>query len=189
MQPLPEGDAISDLGRHRHRAEARDVLVPDLPVNAAGLDEADLQPTFAFSEPHEHCSGILCAISSFAEMRATTRGRARLHHLSPLGQRDPLRPRAVRVAGPEATYIPDGHDRRDRCWSGLAKLALAHARPLGIQATISATAAAISSMVAGRLQSSSRRSMAGSSSLMNRSTSSMDSEFKISSTLLLSASN
>ncbi|HKA56556.1 MAG TPA: hypothetical protein VKJ47_23165, partial [Candidatus Binatia bacterium] len=34
-------------------------LLRDLAVDAAGLDEADLQPALRLAEPHEHCSGIL----------------------------------------------------------------------------------------------------------------------------------
>ena len=38
MQASPEIDPISNRWRRGNRAEARDVLVADLPVDAAGLD-------------------------------------------------------------------------------------------------------------------------------------------------------
>ena len=44
VQPLPERDPLLDRWRPFDRAETGDMLMPDLAVYAAGLDEAYLQP-------------------------------------------------------------------------------------------------------------------------------------------------
>src|SRR5262249_3776571 len=64
-----------------------------------------------------------------ARYGALTPFRLRLSHprdLARLGQGDRLRCRAVRVGHPKATHVTGGHDRRDRCWSGLEAAARGH---------------------------------------------------------------
>jgi len=60
----PEGDAVCKLGRCGNRAEAGDVLVADLTVDAAGLDQAALQPSGCLAKAHEHDrSGITWSLT------------------------------------------------------------------------------------------------------------------------------
>jgi hypothetical protein len=65
MQPMPEGEPVIDFGRHRHRAQASNVLVADLALDAARLDQTDPQPrlglakVLSLTEANEHRIGII----------------------------------------------------------------------------------------------------------------------------------
>jgi hypothetical protein len=56
----PERDALRDRGRGLDGAKGGDVLVTDLAVETAGLDEADLQPVSGPAESGEHGVVALC---------------------------------------------------------------------------------------------------------------------------------
>ena len=60
MELLPERDALRDRGRGLDGAKGGDVLVMDLAVETAGLDEADLQPVSSLTESGEHGVVALC---------------------------------------------------------------------------------------------------------------------------------
>jgi pimeloyl-ACP methyl ester carboxylesterase len=53
INPPPEGDAVGNRGRYGNRAEAGDVLVEDLTVDAAGLDQAALLPSGCLAKAHD----------------------------------------------------------------------------------------------------------------------------------------
>jgi hypothetical protein len=64
INPPPEGEAVSNRGRWRNRAEAGDVLVTDLAVDATGLYQAALQPGGYLAKAHEHDpSGITWSLT------------------------------------------------------------------------------------------------------------------------------
>ena len=54
MQSAPEFDPVGHRQRQQHRAEARNVLIPDPAVQTAGLGHAHLQPRSGLSETDEH---------------------------------------------------------------------------------------------------------------------------------------
>jgi hypothetical protein len=57
VQALPEREPVRNGQRHGHRAEARNLRVSDRAVDAARLDDADLQqPVGVLAETNEHCS-------------------------------------------------------------------------------------------------------------------------------------
>ena len=54
INPPPEGEAVSNRGRCRNQAEAGDVLVTDLAVDATGLYQAALQSGGCLAKAHKH---------------------------------------------------------------------------------------------------------------------------------------
>jgi hypothetical protein len=54
IQALPELHPAGDRQRSRDRAEAGDVLMADLAVFPAGLNQAELQPARRLTEADEH---------------------------------------------------------------------------------------------------------------------------------------
>jgi hypothetical protein len=59
VQALPEHEALGDRWRRVDRAEHGDVLVADLAVDPARLDQACLKAALGLAEADEHCSGML----------------------------------------------------------------------------------------------------------------------------------
>jgi len=59
MQSLPERQPPLDRQRQLDRAEAGNMLVPNLAANAARFNKADLQPVFGLPEADEHRSGTI----------------------------------------------------------------------------------------------------------------------------------
>ena len=59
MQALPEHEAFGDRRRRIDRAELGHVLVADLAVTPAGLDQACLQAGLGLAEADVHCSGTV----------------------------------------------------------------------------------------------------------------------------------
>jgi hypothetical protein len=62
VQSAPELDAGGNRKRRLDRAQARDMLVADLAVFPAGLNQAHCQPVGRLAKAHEHCSGTIRAM-------------------------------------------------------------------------------------------------------------------------------
>jgi hypothetical protein len=107
MQPLPEREPVLHRGQHIDRANAGYMLVPDLAVDAAGLDEANLQAAIVLAKTDKHCSGTLLAWFTGASF------------LCHYGQAGSWRVRRPRVADAFSTGTGLGPDMQAKRMGGL----------------------------------------------------------------------